>query len=128
MKTAEFLWTRERGHRIFDLAEYQSNMSNLDFEVGRGQQIRGFPAPNLPKAGWTCWTLDQGRRMTRRAASFTQADVVRALRAAEQVAAGRMVVEIAPGGIIRIKPAAGDRPRVEADREDEVDKEPKWRL
>jgi hypothetical protein len=42
--------------------------------------------------------------MSRRAASFTQSDIARALRAAEQVAPGRMVVEIAPGGVIRIVP------------------------
>jgi hypothetical protein len=44
--------------------------------------------------------------MSRRAASFTQADVARALRAAEQVAPGRMTIEIAPDGTIRIRPLA----------------------
>ena len=42
--------------------------------------------------------------MSRRQASFTQADVARALRAAEQVAPGKMAVEIASGGVIRIVP------------------------
>jgi hypothetical protein len=44
--------------------------------------------------------------MSRRAASFTQADVARALRAAQQVAPGKFRIEIAPGGVIRIAPAA----------------------
>jgi hypothetical protein len=47
--------------------------------------------------------------MSRRAASFTQSDVARALRAAEQVAPGRMVVEIGPGGFIRIRTSKPDR-------------------
>jgi hypothetical protein len=63
--------------------------------------------------------------MSRRAASFTQADVARALRAAEQVAPGRMVVEIAPGGIIRIRPDREGQDQVEeeesVDRDDGVD-------
>ena len=42
--------------------------------------------------------------MSRRPATFTQADVARALRAAEQVAPGRMTIEIAPDGTIRIRP------------------------
>jgi hypothetical protein len=42
--------------------------------------------------------------MSRRPAAFTQADVARALRAAEQVAPGRMTIEITPGGVIRIRP------------------------
>ena len=42
--------------------------------------------------------------MSRRAASFTQADVARALRAAEQVAPGRMTIEISRDGTIRIRP------------------------
>jgi hypothetical protein len=42
--------------------------------------------------------------MSRRAALFTQADVTRALRAVEQVAPGRMTIEIAPDGVIRIVP------------------------
>ena len=42
--------------------------------------------------------------MSCRPASFTQADVARALRAAEQVATGKIAVEIAPGGVIRIVP------------------------
>jgi hypothetical protein len=57
--------------------------------------------------------------MSRRAASFTQADVARALRAAEQVAPGRMVVEIAPGGIIRIRPSKPDL-AAEKERVDQV--------
>ncbi len=43
--------------------------------------------------------------MSRRSASFTQADIARALRAAEQVAPGRLVVEVTPEGLIRIVPA-----------------------
>jgi hypothetical protein len=67
--------------------------------------------------------------MSRRAASFTQSDVARALRAAEQVAPGRMVVEIAPGGVIRIRAndGSGGRP-VETTQDDDLAKEPKWRL
>jgi hypothetical protein len=42
--------------------------------------------------------------MSRTGASFIQADVARALRAAEQTASGRYLVEIAPGGFIRIIP------------------------
>jgi hypothetical protein len=42
--------------------------------------------------------------MSRTGASFIQADVARALRAAEQTASGRYLVEIAPGGVIRIIP------------------------
>lgn len=42
--------------------------------------------------------------MSRRAASFTQADLARALRAAEQVAPGRITLEIAPEGFIRLVP------------------------
>lgn len=42
--------------------------------------------------------------MSRRGATFTQANVARALRAAEQVAPGRMMVEIAADGAIRILP------------------------
>ena len=44
--------------------------------------------------------------MSRRPATFTQADVARALRAAEQVAPGRMTIEIARDGTIRIRPLA----------------------
>jgi hypothetical protein len=44
--------------------------------------------------------------MSRRGASFTQSEVARARRAAEQVAPGRMAVEIAPDGTIRIRPVA----------------------
>jgi hypothetical protein len=43
--------------------------------------------------------------MSRRAAAFSQADVARALRAAEQVAPGRLAVEIDPDGTIRLIPA-----------------------
>jgi hypothetical protein len=42
--------------------------------------------------------------MSRRAATFRQADVARALRAAEQVAPGRMTIELGPDGVIRIVP------------------------
>jgi hypothetical protein len=40
--------------------------------------------------------------MGRRRCAFTQAEVARALRAAERVAPGKMAVEIAPGGVIQI--------------------------
>jgi hypothetical protein len=46
------------------------------------------------------------RRMSRQPATFTQTDVAKALRAAEQVAPGRMTVEITRDGTIRIIPAA----------------------
>jgi hypothetical protein len=45
--------------------------------------------------------------MSRRAAKITQADVARAIRAAEQVAPGRRVVEVTPEGVIRIVPLDG---------------------
>jgi hypothetical protein len=45
--------------------------------------------------------------MRRRAAKPTQADVARAIRAAEQVAPGKMVVEITADGVIRILPHDG---------------------
>jgi hypothetical protein len=64
--------------------------------------------------------------MSRRAASFTQANVARALRAAEQVAPGRMTIEISPDGTIRIlplerahedgRPAAEDAPLAQDER------------
>ena len=41
--------------------------------------------------------------MSRRAATFTQADVARALRAAEQVAPGRMAVEIAASAPLAVR-------------------------
>jgi hypothetical protein len=72
--------------------------------------------------------------MSRRAASFTQADVARAIRAIKQVDPGPVVVEIAPGGVVRVRsadsipsstvPAAP--PEVEQD--DDLVREPKWRL
>lgn len=49
--------------------------------------------------------------MSRRPAAFTQADVARALRAAEQVAPGRMAVEIDPDGVIRLIPAPDKKKR-----------------
>jgi hypothetical protein len=50
--------------------------------------------------------------MSRRAARITQADVARALRAAEQVAPGRRIVEVTPEGVIRIVPLdANQAPR-----------------
>jgi hypothetical protein len=54
------------------------------------------PPPSIER----CKVFD----MSRRASSFTQADVARALRAAQQVAPGRMTIEIAPDGVIRIVP------------------------
>jgi len=42
--------------------------------------------------------------MTRTPAKTTQADIARALRAAEQVAPGKLTVEIAPDGTIRVVP------------------------
>jgi hypothetical protein len=59
--------------------------------------------------------------MSRRAATFTQADVARALRAAEQVAPGRMEVEIAPGGIIRIRRSKPDRADSTPEEDEKVD-------
>ena len=47
--------------------------------------------------------------MSRRAALITQADVARALRAAEQVAPGRRIVEVTPEGVIRIVPLDADQ-------------------
>ena len=44
--------------------------------------------------------------MSRRPARFTQADVVRAIKAAEQ-AAKPMAIDILPDGTIRLTPAAG---------------------
>jgi hypothetical protein len=41
--------------------------------------------------------------MSRRAASFTQADVARAIRAIKQVDPGPVVVEITPGGVVRVR-------------------------
>jgi hypothetical protein len=40
--------------------------------------------------------------MSRTAAKVTQADLARALRAAEQVGAGRLIVEVTREGVIRI--------------------------
>ncbi|HZZ24202.1 MAG TPA: hypothetical protein VFE60_17175 [Roseiarcus sp.] len=59
--------------------------------------------------------------MSRRPASFTQSDVARALRAAEQVAPGRMEVEIAPGGVIRIRPSKPDRSNAAPEEDEKVD-------
>jgi len=42
--------------------------------------------------------------MSRTPAKITQADIARALRAAEQVLPGKMTVEIAPDGTIKIVP------------------------
>ena len=42
--------------------------------------------------------------MSRAAARFTQAALARAIRAAEQVAPGKMMVEVTPDGVIRIAP------------------------
>src|SRR4051812_10888782 len=50
-----------------------------------------------------------GGGMSRRPARVTQADVARAIRAADQCGSGR-VVEIMPDGIIRIVPAELGRP------------------
>jgi hypothetical protein len=44
--------------------------------------------------------------MSRRAATFTQADAARALRAARQVAPGPWRLRISPGGEIIVEPAA----------------------
>lgn len=43
--------------------------------------------------------------MSRRAAAFTQADVARALRAAEQVAPGKLRVRVSREGEIIVEPA-----------------------
>jgi hypothetical protein len=42
--------------------------------------------------------------MPRRPANVTKADIARALRAAEQVAPGRHLVEVTADGVIRIVP------------------------
>jgi hypothetical protein len=42
--------------------------------------------------------------MSRRAATFTQSEVARAIRDIQQVAPGKMMVEIAPAGVMRILP------------------------
>jgi len=47
--------------------------------------------------------------MSRRPAAVTQADIARALRAAEQVLPGKMTVEIAPDGTIRVVPRDGSQ-------------------
>jgi hypothetical protein len=57
--------------------------------------------------------------MTRRAAKITQADLARAIRAAEQVAPGRRVVEITPDGLIRIVPIEASGPVVSDTGHDE---------
>lgn len=48
--------------------------------------------------------------MTRTPAKTTQADIARALRAAEQVLPGKMIVEIAPDGTIKIVPSSQSVP------------------
>jgi hypothetical protein len=57
--------------------------------------------------------------MTRRAAKITQADLARAIRAAEQVAPGQRMVEITPDGLIRIVPIEASRPVTSHTRYDE---------
>jgi hypothetical protein len=47
--------------------------------------------------------------MSRRAAAFTQADVARAIRAVKQVDPGPVVVEISPGGVVRVRSVDGLR-------------------
>jgi len=44
--------------------------------------------------------------VSRTAAKFTQADVARALRAAEQVGPGRLMVELTSDGVLRIVPTS----------------------
>jgi len=59
--------------------------------------------------------------MSRTPAKTTQADIARALRAAEQVLPGKMTVEIAPDGTIRVVPRDGSRSVPVAQKKD-------WRL
>jgi hypothetical protein len=54
-----------------------------------------------------------GAPVSRRASAFTQADVARALRAAEQVKPGAFEVAIAPGGEICVRPSTPHVPRRE---------------
>jgi hypothetical protein len=60
--------------------------------------------------------------MSRRPAKVTQADVARVIRAAQQAAPGRLVVEITPDGVIRIVPfvatSASAPPSAPAEPED----------
>lgn len=66
--------------------------------------------------------------MSRRAASVTQADIARAIRAAKQVGDG-YCVEIAPGGLIRIvKGGPGFSTEPPASLPDPVAPERKWRI
>jgi hypothetical protein len=57
------------------------------------------------------------RIMSRRAASFTQADVARAIRAIKQVDPGPVVVEIAPGGVVRIRRHEAIESKIDDDHE-----------
>jgi hypothetical protein len=50
--------------------------------------------------------------MSRRAASFTQADIARALRAAEQTTPGKLRLRVAREGEIIIEPAGLAEPEV----------------
>jgi hypothetical protein len=59
--------------------------------------------------------------MSRRAASFTQADVARAIRAIKQVDPGPVVVEISPGGVVRVRSAKPDRIDPVPDENEKVD-------
>ena len=66
-------------------------MSGCTGRVSRGSDdVARFPAP--------------GNGMSRRPAKFTQADIARAIRAANQSDV-KMAVEISPDGTIRIIPA-----------------------
>lgn len=56
--------------------------------------------------------------MSRRPARITQADVARAIRAADQCDSKR-IVEIAPDGTIRLIPGNGERPPVHATLDDD---------
>jgi hypothetical protein len=60
--------------------------------------------------------------MSRRAASFTQADIARSVRAAKQAGAG--AVELCPDGTIRIsltaEPSQGDKSRFQVEPDEEV--------
>lgn len=58
--------------------------------------------------------------MSRRPARVTQADVARAIRAADQCASAR-VVEIAPDGTIRLVPFTGERPPAANDEANPLD-------
>jgi hypothetical protein len=65
--------------------------------------------------------------MPRRGASITQADIARALRAA-QAAGPKWYVEILPGGIIRLVQGETSPQSTTAEQEAPIVRKRKWRL